>query len=331
MEGQLTLAQTVTLLLCERGAEGLADCRMILSYAMDYMDKDAVGLRVLVRNCDDQLLAPYAQAAKSSDPDLSVASRRAIAYLTNECMVDEAAARLVADGIAEGVERWLSSDDKPDDDGGVTGESKDRRVSWVRNSDVVGLFVDSMERVHISVLWNGEGAHARKLRFSDAVTDMAGARECCGSLLGRTRGKRIDAVVSTSELTLRNFLRMSASLRDAGINVVRWCLPTDALAYSCRPGSLPSARLRGLTWVTARNGVTRCLRFVRPRWLRKNGSHGAMDRCCAFVPWTRLATKKASRVPSCTPSSTAALPSSPCPPAPSLRPEGLPCVAVRLA
>ncbi len=181
MEARLTLAQTVTLLLCERGTEGLADCQVVLAYAMDHMDPERTELRVLLRNCDAQLLAPYVQATEMPVPDLSVASRCAVVYLTDECMVDEGVARLVADGLAEGVERWLSSAGKSDGGGGGAGESKGAQVSWVRNSNVVGLFVDGEERVHVSMLWNGEGEHARKPSQMDCLPDChsdrrAGAR-----------------------------------------------------------------------------------------------------------------------------------------------------------
>ena len=102
----LTLAEAVRLALERGGGEALARPGLMLGFLMDFLDPRSPELRALERNMDAGLLAPFREELARPEPDLRAAAARANSYLTDECVVDEEAARCVADGIAEGVARW---------------------------------------------------------------------------------------------------------------------------------------------------------------------------------------------------------------------------------
>ncbi len=119
----LTLAEAVRLALEQSGDEALARPSLLLGFLMDYANQDSVELRALERNLDDGLLFSFREELARPEPDLCVAATRASTYLVDECVVREGEAKLVAEGIAEGVARWRGLDYVCDD--WLKGESKD--------------------------------------------------------------------------------------------------------------------------------------------------------------------------------------------------------------
>ena len=124
MRGYLTLGQTISLLLRERGVTGMENPRTIVAYAMDYLDSTSPELRVIEqcllagnlrlgsreRRKIEQSIAegfvdPFARAARRND-SVDDAVSLAFSYLKDECMVRESVARQVVDEIAWGITRW---------------------------------------------------------------------------------------------------------------------------------------------------------------------------------------------------------------------------------
>ena len=106
----LELDDVVLHALEQSGGKAFQNPVLLLGFLMDHMDSDSPELRVLGRNLDNGLLAPFRDEMARPEPDLRVAASRARAYLTDVCMVGEEAAHSVAEGIAKGVARWRGLD-----------------------------------------------------------------------------------------------------------------------------------------------------------------------------------------------------------------------------
>ena len=239
--GYLSLADVTQMVLVARGAEVLSDARLFQGYVMDYMDPESTECRVVERYAGAGMLVPYVEVAGAVAPDLKVACARVLSYLRDECFVNEDAASLVADGIAVGVARWrgivwdsafydttVKSTPPAGSDGGPDDGARDEEGRLIPTA---GLFVDAKGRVHLCAL--RVGASAKEARYVTDVTDWRGAKPRLARLMGRQLGQPVDVFAAASDLDFARYVGMVGILRDAGIDVVRWCLPTDALCTFC--------------------------------------------------------------------------------------------------
>ena len=100
------LPEAVEQSLRRGGPALLSNPQRLLAFLADAMHPESMELRVLLRCCDDEMLAPFARADQMSTSELQMAGSRMQAYLTDECMVDARSAATVAGGFVVGVARW---------------------------------------------------------------------------------------------------------------------------------------------------------------------------------------------------------------------------------
>lgn len=108
-ERYMTLAEATAFALEHNGAGIMENPSRFLAQIADVMNPDGDEMRVLMllRLCNDTLLAPYRKAL-SGIAELDEAEARASDYLANECRIEPNTAALVAAGLAEGVGSFLS-------------------------------------------------------------------------------------------------------------------------------------------------------------------------------------------------------------------------------
>ena len=91
----------------EKGDELLRRPEELRSYLMDLSDPDGVEVRVLMRCCDEGMLASLAGLGATEDgEDVKVAEARMATYLRDVYVVDVSAAKLVAQGVVAGYADW---------------------------------------------------------------------------------------------------------------------------------------------------------------------------------------------------------------------------------
>ena len=90
------LPEAVEQSLRRGGPALLSNPQRLLAFLADAMHPESMELRVLLRCCDDEMLAPFARADQMSTSELQMAGSRMQAYLTDECMVDARSAATVA-------------------------------------------------------------------------------------------------------------------------------------------------------------------------------------------------------------------------------------------
>ena len=91
----------------EAGAELLQRPKELTSFLIDLIDLDGVEMRVLMRSCDEELLAPLAELGADADSDAVAAIReRVAAYLRTIRVVDAKAAKRTSRGVVAGYVDW---------------------------------------------------------------------------------------------------------------------------------------------------------------------------------------------------------------------------------
>lgn len=90
------------------GAGVLYQPRRLLSCIMDLMDPEAPELKVLDRNCDDDLLARFVQCVKEPSPQKLRAATASVEHeLCTARLIESSAAHDVAVGMGKGVAKFL--------------------------------------------------------------------------------------------------------------------------------------------------------------------------------------------------------------------------------
>ena len=226
-----SLADAIQMALEAHGTRALSDARLITGYALDFLDSDSVEARLLERYADERLLQPFVDVAAADGADLRLASFRAMAYLTDECMVESGAAQRVADGIAEGVARWKGVGWSSVDGKHVSySHTNEQGRQQGRISPVVGLFIDARGRAHVSALRRIEPTG--QIQLSTKEMELRDVQPNVAQLLGRGTDVRANAMVAASDLDEQRYLQLSRFLNSSGVKAVRWLLPTDALALA---------------------------------------------------------------------------------------------------
>ena len=110
------LRSTVASVLEDPSGEDLLSFpNRFLSYVADIADPESREVRVLMSCCDDNLLRPYVAAIPDAKEQhefapLAGAAKAARRYLHDDCIIDDEAARDVADAIALGIADHLGID-----------------------------------------------------------------------------------------------------------------------------------------------------------------------------------------------------------------------------
>lgn len=102
-EVPLSLHRVVELALRRYEVDALRNARILLAFALDYMDLESKELRVLERYGERGLLSPYVKACEESGR-LEVAAFEAAYWLRHQCCVDGDVARSIAEEIMIGIE-----------------------------------------------------------------------------------------------------------------------------------------------------------------------------------------------------------------------------------
>ena len=109
-EERRSLAEAIRLALDESNGAALEQPDILLDNLMNHANPALPELRVLERNLDGVLLAPYVEAARCSEDELRfkprVAERKARACLEEERIIDSSMAHAVSEDIAKGVALW---------------------------------------------------------------------------------------------------------------------------------------------------------------------------------------------------------------------------------
>ena len=228
-EMNLPLRDAVCLALA-RGGIGLLDRpKTFVSYIMDYADPDSLESRVLVYNCDEDLLAPYAARAGGGVEGLRTAAIMVRENLEYERKIYPPIAESVANGIAEGIAAWggIAWDTSAGDN--IPVDSGQRQKKPLRRGRVPGIYIDARERVHISTLLLDDDVE-KSIRCDVETGELRRLKHRLAQLLGQAPNTGIDVLASASDLSFSRSLRLRKLLEDSGINVLRWRVPTDALS-----------------------------------------------------------------------------------------------------
>ena len=227
----LSLAAAVCLSLWGEGINLLNRPEVLKSYLMDYMNPDSPELRVLIRNCDESLLAPYAACMGGGVGELRFAAGRVRAHLVSECMINPPTASLVANGIAAGIASWcgIAWDAQAQND--ATGAKRGKPEQNLRRGAVPGIFIDAREQVHICSLCFGDDS--KDPQFDVETLELIEAKRRLAQLRNQSSSKDVEVVAAASDLALHRYPLLRDRLQHMGINVCHWCLPTDALTLVC--------------------------------------------------------------------------------------------------
>ena len=236
VEGWLTLAETVSLALWRCGEEALLERKVLMSFVSDFMDPESIERRVLERSCSNQLLTFFVDAYAGGD-DIELAARRAFCVLNYDCSIDREASRVVAWGLALGVQRALLArmeerrcEYVPEVDsritvlkrieGGVDG-ALPQRILLIRNDSTETLAVSASEKSpYLASGDDFDGADECQVVVAsrEIALLVVGSRECDADDGCAVNAAYLLTARKSPHASLSVGLEVSESLKNWGIN-----------------------------------------------------------------------------------------------------------------
>ena len=258
-EEYLSLAASTWNAILHCGPEVLLKPRVFSGFLFDHMDPDSIEIRILQYNCNASLLHPF-HACTCGTTHIDVATAQAMGYLIDTCLIEPKYATLVAHSMSEGVSlwtgtlpSWLDSEPKtadtthpnrppsPDHSRRNTHKNVDTdpSIAGIFLTDDHAVFAATMHHEEERLTTCGEPIGLIPSSKDMAAPEMRKMRAQIAHRLGKDEHEPVDAFVASSDFQLSSAQYLATVLREGGIRVLRWTLPTDAICIARYRDYLP--------------------------------------------------------------------------------------------
>lgn len=106
-QGDMSVRDALNVAIRQNGLRVLRSPNEIRGYLLDLCDPSSIDVVVLVRNCDDELLKPFADAVETGDANaIELARSRAERLLVDERYERADAAKSISGALAESISSW---------------------------------------------------------------------------------------------------------------------------------------------------------------------------------------------------------------------------------